>query len=950
MQVTQKAKAIITKYIQVMIVLIAFSSMSILSYIYMNNIENDNLRREADIMLTHMQTNIMTFISMPEIALRKVKDNVSSMLEEGKSFDEIKEQTVNISKYFYFLQNITNTYVLFDTSPTDSIWYKAALEANGDVAVVEHLDTLSNTYVVSYVCRIFDIAGNPQGFIGFNLNIEDIAKKSVNMQIADNGFGLILNKNLEILAHPEPEYIGKLLKNTTLGILKFVKDFEQGKEIFEHEMVNYNNEEAVAFFRQMKNGWYSGIVTSKNKYYKKVRELAQYIIILGVVFSLVLSLILIRVINVKEHVNTLLSNKRLELEKTAHWYKSILNVVPLPITVTDIDTKWTYINTAVEKLLGVTLEESLGKPCCTWGINICNTPDCGIERAKRGLKQTFFSYKGSSYRVDIEILKTIDGEPTGYIEVVQDITEIERVAKAEAEKANNAKTAFLAKMSHEIRTPMNAIIGITEIKLQEKTLTPEIKESFTMIHNSSNLLLGIINNILDLSKIEAGKMELVPIEYEIVSLINDVVQLNLMRNKNKHIKFELYVDENIPLKLVGDEVRIKQILNNLISNSFKYTNSGGVKLSIFTENKKEKDETTLVFRVSDTGQGMTTEQVNKLFSSEYTRFNLESNRSVEGSGLGMTIIWNFVQMMNGKISVDSKVNRGSIFTVHLPQKVADINVLGKEQAESLCKFRVSASTQAKISQMAYEQMSYGKVLIVDDVESNIFVAKGLMSPYGLSIDTVTSGFDAIDKIKSGKVYDIVFMDHMMPKMDGMEATKIIRSLGYVHPIVALTANAVVGQAEIFLKNGFDGFISKPINIHQLDTELKKFIRDKQPAGAVVKDAEVIAEAEVKPTEAPRSANVTLRSIFAQDVRTALPVLESTLAHIDTLTNEDFGLYTVTAHGVKSGLTNIGENVLAQVAYTLEKAGKEQDKNIIKARTQELISVLKEIVAKIEAEV
>jgi PAS domain S-box-containing protein len=938
MQITQKAKIIIAKYIQVMIVLVAFTSMTVLSYIHMYYTEYSNLRREANTTLTHMQTDIATSLLTPKIALEKVKNKVDLMIEEGEDFDEVKKLVASISKYFYFSENIINTYTFFDVSPTDSIWYKAAVEANGKVVAVEYMDASLNTYVVSYVCRIFDKAGVPQGFIGFNLNISDIISRAKNTQISDNGFGLILNNNLEVLAHNESRYMGKFIKDTDLGIIIFLKDFEQGKEIFEHEMINYKNEESIAFFRQMENGWYSGIVTSKSKYYKNVRRLTLHIAALGVIFSLILSLILIRIINMREHMNELLNNKKLEVEKTAHWYKSILNVVPLPITVTDINSKWTYINTAVEKLLGVTLEESLGKHCSTWGISICNTPDCGIERAKRGLKQTFFAYKGSSYKVDIEILKTIDGEPTGYIEVVQDITEIEHVAKSEAEKANNAKSVFLAKMSHEIRTPMNAIIGITEIQLQEKALAPEIKESFTMIYNSSNLLLGIVNNILDLSKIEAGKMELVPIEYEVVSLINDIVQLNLMRNKNKHIKFELYVDENIPTKLMGDEVRIKQILNNLLSNAFKYTNNGGVKLSIFTENKKEKDDTTLIFRVSDTGQGMTTEQVDKLFSSEYTRFNLESNRLIEGSGLGMTIIKYFVQMMNGEIFVDSKLDRGSVFTVHLPQKIVDSDVLGKEQVENLCQFRVSASVQTKISKIVYEQMPHGKVLIVDDVESNIFVAKGLMAPYGFSIDTVSSGFDAIDKIKSGKVYDVIFMDHMMPKMDGMEATKIIRGLGYAHPIVALTANAVVGQAEIFLKSGFDGFISKPININLLDAELKKFIHGEQ-------QPKVIAE-ETKHAKASQKVDAALYSIFVQDAKNVLPIFESTIANIETLTNEDFDLYAITAHGIKSALMNIQENVLAQIAFTLEKAGKEQNKNIMKARTQELVSALKEIIEEI----
>ena len=414
-------------------------------------------------------------------------------------------------------------------------------------------------------------------------------------------------------------------------------------------------------------------------------------------------------------------------------------------------------------------------------------------------------------------------------------------ATTEAVRANAAKSGFLANMSHEIRTPMNAILGITEIQLQKDALDQGMRAVFEKIYTSGDMLLAIINDILDLSKIESGKLELEPAQYEIASLISDTAQLNMMRIGSKPIEFELQVDENTPTHMLGDELRVKQILNNLLSNAFKYTDAGMVTLSIAAEPGSDADSVVLLINISDTGQGMTEEQLGQLFE-EYARFNTEANRTTEGAGLGMSITRNLVRMMNGGISVTSEPGKGSVFSVNLPQGKVGSAVLGRAIAENLRQFRTQSRTQMQRVQITREPMPYGSIMIVDDVEINIYVATGLLAPYGLNIDTVDSGFAAIEKIKSGMTYDIIFMDHMMPQMDGIEATKIIRDMGYEHPIVALTADAVIGQAEIFLANGFDDFISKPIDVRQMNAVLNKLVRDKQPP-EVIEAARRQAEAQ-----------------------------------------------------------------------------------------------------------
>jgi signal transduction histidine kinase/CheY-like chemotaxis protein/HPt (histidine-containing phosphotransfer) domain-containing protein/HAMP domain-containing protein len=535
--------------------------------------------------------------------------------------------------------------------------------------------------------------------------------------------------------------------------------------------------------------------------------------------------------------------------------------------------------------------------------------------------------------------------------IAVDITALMK-EKENVQLISKAKSDFLSRMSHEVRTPMNAILGITAIQLQNENISPDTQEALDEISNAGYLLMDIINDILDLSKIEAGKLELVPVNYDVASLINDTVHLNIMRHDSKLIEFKLKVDENIPSTLYGDELRIKQILNNLLSNAFKYTDAGQVSLSVTGEYTGQDEQITLVFRVSDTGQGMTKEQVGKLFD-EYSRFNMEANRKIEGTGLGMSIMKYLVQLMNGEISVESEMGKGSAFTVRLPQGiVVGSGLLGKGATENLQQFRLGRASQMKRTpQIIREYMPYGRILIVDDVNTNLYVIRGLLVPYGLSVETVTSGFETIDKIRSGASYDIIFMDHFMPKMDGIEAVKIIREWGYTYPIVALTANALAGQAEIFMANGFNDFISKPIDIRQLNTVLNKFVRDRYPPETVdaarrLKDGlkdhvdDVIADSAPTP-----SADPELAENFIRDAERSFPILE-TIHKNNYRRNDDIQTFVVNVHAMKSALANIGETELSRSASKLEEAGRVRDVATMTSEIPMFLNSLRDVIEKI----
>jgi CheY-like chemotaxis protein/HPt (histidine-containing phosphotransfer) domain-containing protein len=351
----------------------------------------------------------------------------------------------------------------------------------------------------------------------------------------------------------------------------------------------------------------------------------------------------------------------------------------------------------------------------------------------------------------------------------------------------------------------------------------------------------------------------------------------------------------------------------------------------------------LVFSISDTGQGMSPEQVNKL-GDEYARFNMEANRKTEGTGLGMNITMNLTKLMKGYLKIDSTPGMGSTFTVHIPQKRDNLETIGKELAENLMQLNLSTVSRIRNVQVKRDFMPYGTVLVVDDVETNLYVARGLLAPYGLSIDMVMSGFEAVDKIREGTVYDIIFMDHMMPKMDGIEATKIIRSMGYDLPIVALTANALSGQADMFLNNGFDDFISKPIDIRQLNLSLNRFIRDKQPPEVI--EAARLQKKNMTFGGSDAAISPQLAEFFINDARKAITVLETVYGNRGK-GEDDISLFVINIHAMKSALANIGEAELSDNAARLEQAGRDQNIKFILSELPSFMELLYAVINRLE---
>ncbi|MDR1894603.1 MAG: response regulator [Spirochaetales bacterium] len=527
-----------------------------------------------------------------------------------------------------------------------------------------------------------------------------------------------------------------------------------------------------------------------------------------------------------------------------------------------------------------------------------------------------------------------------------------------AKSASRAKSDFLARMSHEIRTPLNAILGLSEVELQDPP-PGKTRVNLEKIYHSGSHLLEIVNDILDISKIESGNYEIFPADYEFCLLVSDTIQLNILRIGIKPIEFKLEVDEAIPQKLCGDELRIKQIFNNLLSNAFKYTEEGEVRLRIGW--RKDSPGGRLEIAVEDTGRGIKPEDMKKLFS-EYTQLGAASNRQIEGTGLGLCITRGLVELMGGSLSVESEFGRGSVFRVSLPQGVVDGTPIGAEQGKKLMEFRTGEELRRTRGSLIRSWMPYGKVLVVDDLPTNLDVMTGLLMPYGLQVDTALDGWEAVEAVKKEEPrYDLIFMDHMMPGMDGVEAARIIRNeIGGSYardvPIVVLTANAIAGNREMFFRNGFTDFISKPIDIKQLDMVLNQWIRDKQSAQTLMQ-AEIQAPERKDPETggAGGPEGVWLLehpvegidfdkalALYANSGAVYMGILKSFAAHTPSLLKKmgedletSLSEYAIKVHGLKGACNAVCAGEAAALAWDLELAAREGNSPWVRTNHGEL---------------
>jgi len=695
-------------------------------------------------------------------------------------------------------------------------------------------------------------------------------------------------------------------------------------------------------------------------------------------FVLVLvSILFIRSRSVGKQLEKLVSQRTGALALETSKLKTVIDSIPDSMFCKDTELRYTQCNRIFEEFMGVNEKDILGKSDeeGAWlpqeqVERIHNIEKAVIENNQLQILEEKVRSSFTGKECYFETVKAPiwqDGVVVGLIAIVRDITRRKEMEE-EVLAASKAKSAFLANMSHELRTPLNVVIGLTDLILEEESLDVHVTENLTKISSAGSTLLSIVNDILDFSKIESGKLSITPVKYYTSSLLNDIITLVTTRLGEKPVTFRLDINDDLPSELYGDDLRVKQILTNLLTNAVKYTKEGTIKLSVRC--KCEDNKTVWMdASVSDTGMGIHEEDMKNLFVDYYQVIN-NISRNIEGTGLGLPITKRLVEMMDGELKVESDYGKGSTFSIRLKQGFVGDKPLGPDIAEKLRNFCYADTKRTVTKKLVRLNLDYAKVLVVDDMQTNLDVAAGLLRKYKMQVDCLSSGQEAIERIRKGTpVYNAIFMDHMMPVMDGIEAAGGIRALGTEYakkiPIIALTANAIQGTEKMFYEHGFQAFISKPIDVVEMDTVIRKWVRNDSRENAPVAKKPVIihdspavkadSEGEDLVIEIPGVDTKKGLSLYAGEMDIYLPLLRSYAANTPTVLEklkavsaENLTNYVITVHGLKGTSAGIGAEAIREAALELENKSRAGDLQGVLAKNDKLINDTEVIVANVKA--
>lgn len=960
----------------------------VLAIIFLNvrtilRLSMSQMRNDGIIQATALRDSVEEYLYVAEETVDNLARNVEYMQTEGASKEEIVGymgvQTDIVSDVM--AEDTTGLYGYINGEYMDSLWepdedydpksrpwYQEAAAAGGEIIYVSpYIDMQTNDAMVTVAMLLPD----QDSVVAIDFRTNRLQTILSEIDFGDNSYGMIIDQDGTVVAHPDASQVGVNYLDTNDALGKAIVT-EIRKDQQNTYVCSTNGHRYVFMIEDLGGSWYSVAVTEMADILKDVLPT----IVLTVLFS-VAGTIAVIIFTMRLAANRIQSEEyNQSLHSLADIYVSMHSIdlewntyeeisTSLIDLTNDLDYRGGDAKNAFRKVIGKMTDESNRKDMLefmdfdTLNDRLKNTDTITME---------YLSVAGYWRRARFIVAdRDPDGRVISVLYAVEEIDEEKRQrddlinhskameearsqaekARHEAEAANEAKSHFLANMSHEIRTPINTVLGLDTMILRE-TDDEEIREYAMDIQSAGQSLLSIINDILDLSKIESGKMEIIPVEYDVASMVHDVVNMITPRANSKGLEFKINITDDIPSKLFGDNVRIRQVLINLLTNAVKYTHEGSVTLSVrcvrLTDNKVR-----MYASVKDTGIGIAEEDLEKLFQA-FVRIEEKRNRSIEGTGLGINICTQLLKLMGSRLEVKSVYGEGSDFYFSLVQEVVDASPVGD----------LEQKIRERTMEYSYETnyiMPDVKLLVVDDNAMNRFVFKELLKDFECQIDEADGGRQSLVMAAKTK-YDVIFMDHMMPDIDGVEAFHRIRDmedgLNKDTPVIVLTANAISGAKEQYMEEGFTDFLSKPIVPERLEKMIGTLIPDerKKPADHKKKEKEAAASDR---NASGKSAKDKLPEVEGIDWDYALlklqkvELLKNVVADLSKAADGDIGLlrkqyqsimetgdadaynaYRIKVHAMKSSSAMIGATHVSALAKVLEYAARDQERETIEA--------------------
>jgi signal transduction histidine kinase/ActR/RegA family two-component response regulator len=847
---------------RIFLVLMAFFLMILSSAVIMSNALNRNLQKHADEIIDKTAYIISDALNDPKISLSFIATTVEKMLADGEPYENIKDyirktstdefKDVTNSDYYsvyIYLDQIGELFAGSGWQATDDFdvktrpWYTIAMaQEKTEIGITTPFVCVAiEELVVGYARQLYDSDGNHVGVIFLDLPVRVLDEIVTKERITKNAYGLLVDEELNIILHPNNSLIGLRTIEVQNDFARFSDSIERGEAISLEKMLNYRGDKAVLFGHEIENSWYLCIIIPEHEYYRDLHDLVITVSVISIISVTMIILILVQL------------EKR---KKLAEMYSQLmLDSSPICCQIWNRQLHTMDCNEAAVKLYGFANKREY----ISRFIVECSPeyqPD-GVrsdEKAIRLVNKVFeegywqgewlhqHPHDKSPIPAEVTLVRVPhknDYVVAGYTrdlrehfkmmeEIRETGAELER-AFARANAANIAKRDFLATMSHEMRTPLSAIIGMTSVGI--KSLTVEKKDhALKRIDEASSHLLSIINNVLDMAKIEANKLELVPVEFDFKKMLKHTVSIiNFQLSEKKQI-LSINVDSNIPPIIMGDDQRLSQVILNLLANAVKFTPEGGeidISVSLVSQTDAPAFDGTichLLFEISDTGIGVSAEQQETLFNA-FTQAESGTSRKYGGTGLGLTISKRIVELMGGEIWVKSDLSTGTKF---------GFNIKVSSSAKSSKKLNETSGidNELDILSKSADEFTGKRMLLAEDVEINREILMSLLEHTGLIIESAENGQQALDMVtKDPERFDIIFMDVQMPKMDGLEATRLIRRFlgtqNSVHckelPIVALSANVFKDDIQACLNAGMNAHLGKPLDIEKILTTLRKYL-------------------------------------------------------------------------------------------------------------------------------